>query len=493
MILNRGYEKNYSYAKYSKISQYDDDNDENEMEENETEENGGHYNKKKHKKFNIKYLKEKFLNVENLAIVILIIILLLFIKLKKSSNELNSLNQLINKNISNYNIGNNTIQNNNETNYELYGNNNTNTSENINSTKEINVTNEFDELAKKIEEEKEKLNKIKNELINIYDQNGNINIIKFYEEHTNKSNYNLPELNSFNNIHINIGFTDDNIDLIIKHISSILYKASKNTYLHIHMMDAGNFNYDTMIKLKNMTYNINNSTEIIVYNATQVLKDFYIRADSVSKFSQEYAKLYAFKIIKDVKKILFIDGDDCIVQKDLYELYNLNMDNIYARGICEEPSIRYSMNWMDKYLYDRTHYINGGVMLINLELCQKENFYEKAVKLNNDIFYTKTEEPAQDIINVLLRKKIEFFHPKYNKINYYEKDEDKSDESKWYWWMDQTLKIGNRNNHFYSKEELIEADNDPVIIHYAWDRYLQKTIKKYEEDKQFYGNLTGIN
>ena len=139
-------------------------------------------------------------------------------------------------------------------------------------------------------------------------------------------------------------------------------------------MNVGNFNYDSLMKLKNMVYNINNSTEVIVYNATSVLKDFLIRFDSKTKFSREYATLYAFKIIQNVDKIIFFNGYECMVKEDLVKLYDMNMDNIYARGINDEPSIRYSMNWMDAYLYDRTHYINAGVMLVNLKLCQKDNF-----------------------------------------------------------------------------------------------------------------------
>ena len=95
-------------------------------------------------------------------------------------------------------------------------------------------------------------------------------------------------------------------------------------------------------------------------------------------------------------------------------------------------------------------------------------------------------------MNVILRRKIEFFHPKYNKFNFYENPDDKNDEKKWYVWMEQTLEIGGRNNHFYTKEELIEADNNPVIIHYVWDKYLDKRVKRYEDDKNFYANLTGI-
>ena len=481
MILNRDIEDKENYAddeEYDKIGNKDEEKDEEEKEEEkeeEEEEKEHHYKKerKSSQKEQFKFSQEKIIYIEILAIILISIVIIILLKSIFFSNKSDKNKEIV--------LNQNVSQGFNET---INNTNSTNQTENIKVIHEIEP---------KISEEEEKLRKIKNELMNIYDKNGQINIIQFYEEFINQKNYTLPQYTEYDNIHINIGFNDNILDTIIMHIASILYKAESKSFIHIHMMNSGNFSYDSLIKLKNMIYKVNNLTEVIVYNASQVLKDFLIRVDSVSKFPHEYAKLYAFKVIKNVPKIIFMDGDDCIVQKDLKELYNLNMDNIYARGITDEPSIRYSMNWMDKYLYDRTHYINGGVILINLQLCQNGGFYEKAIKLNNDIFYTKTEEPAQDIINVLLRRKIEFFHPKYNKINYYEKEEDKNDESKWYWWMDQTLKIGSRNNHFYTKEELIEADKDPVIIHYAWDRYLLKTIDKYEKDKQFYANLTGIN
>jgi hypothetical protein len=323
--------------------------------------------------------------------------------------------------------------------------------------------------------------------------------MKFYQEYicqnynnSNSSSLGHNHIPNYNHIHINIGFTDDNIDTIIKHISSILYQSSQTTFNHIHMMNPGSISYESIIKLKNMIFKINNSSEIIVYNASNVLNDFIIRKDNYSKFLQEYAKLYAFKIIKDVKVIIFLDGDDCIVQKDLKTLYGLNMEDIYARGITENPNVFRSMSWMDKYLYDRSHYINTGVLLVNLELCQQSNIYDQARRLNNDEFYLKTEEPFQDIINILMRRKIEFLGPRYNKINFYESPMDRKDESKWYSWMVEMLRNGFKNNHFYTKEELIDADENPVIIHYAWDRYLNKNVSKYEEVKNFYAKLSGL-
>ena len=340
------------------------------------------------------------------------------------------------------------------------------------------------------ETEKKKINE---ELINLYNSIGEINIMKFYEEYIEKKPYIFPDSSKFTNIHINIGFTENDINLIIKHLSSILHHSAQTTYIHIHIMDADTFNCDSLVKLRNMIYKINNNTEIKIYNASPALKDFKIKEDSISKFSKDYAKLYAFKILKDIQKIIFLDSDDCMVEKDLSELYNLELNDIYGRGISDVPSIKNPVDWLDKYLFDKSHYINGGVILVNLELCQKDSFYQKAIELNNNEFYMNTQEPAQDILNVLMRKKIEFFHPKYNKINFYEKPEDRFKEEKWYPWVTEALKLGEKNNHFYTKEELVEADNDPVIIHYAWDTQLNKVIKKYEDDKNFYAKLVDIS
>ena len=335
--------------------------------------------------------------------------------------------------------------------------------------------------------------KIGEALKNIYNNIGEVNIMKFNEEQIGKKSYFIPDSTNFTHIHINLGFSENNINTVLKHLSSALYHSSKSTFLHIHMMDADTFHYSSMKKLKNMILKINNNTEIIVYNASQAISNFKIREDSIPKFLKDYAKLAAFKLIKNVQKIIFLDTENCMVQKDLTELYNLDLTDIYGRGVPEVPSLKNQVDWLDKYLFDKSHYMNGGVVLINLALCQEDGFYDKAIQLNNDDFYTKTEEPAQDILNVLMRKKIEFFHPKYNKINYYENPEDKSDETKWYSWVIETLKIGEKYNHFYTKEELIKADDDPVIIHYAWEKQLNKTVKKYEEDKNFYAKLLGIS
>ena len=339
---------------------------------------------------------------------------------------------------------------------------------------------------------KDRLDAINNELINKYINNGEINVIKFFVEVVCLQSYTPPDSNNLKNVHIAVGFTESEIDNTIKHIASAVSHSAYTSFLHIHMLNVGTFNFENLLKLKNTIYKINNNTEIIVYNAQEAIKSFTVREGSIIKFSKEYAKLYAFKLVKDIPTLIFLDSDDCMVEKDLSELYSLDLNDIYGRGLPDIPSIRYPKEWIDKYLPDRSHYINGGVVLVNFDLCKKEDFYHKAKELNNNDFYTKTEEPFQDIINILMRRKIEFFHPKYNKINFYETPEDKNNEEKWYPWVADTLKEGEKHNHFYTKEDLIAADSDPIIIHYAWEKQLNKTIKKYEDDKSNYAKLIGL-
>ena len=379
MILNR---KNQNKTKKKKEIKYIEEEEEENEEENEEEEDYDEKDlskikrqkikKKKHsreeyeeedeeedsdERIKSKIKKEKskipennkklYLIIISSIIILLFVLIIIFLIKRNNNNEEISQNNLIETNSSSSN----------------------NTSNENNNAQNPNGNNEENKPKEENKEDPDK-ERITNEMKEKYNQEGFLNIIKFNKENILKQEYKTEEMNSKpNQIHINIGFTDVNINTYIKHISSILKNADKEkTCLHIHMMDAGEFNYDTFKKLVKMVDSINTFTEIIVYNANQALKDFNIRSDAVDKFSPEYAKLYAFKVLKDIRKIIFLDADDLMVEKDLEELYELKMDDIYARGIAEDPSIKYEMDWYDKYILDKSHYINCGVLLVNLEL-----------------------------------------------------------------------------------------------------------------------------
>jgi len=336
-----------------------------------------------------------------------------------------------------------------------------------------------------------RFSKLKDDLIITYILEGIVNLNKFYEENINEKPYSIPNA-TLNHIHISFGFSDGCINELIEHLSSALEHLSPSSFLHMHIMDADNLTLITFSKIMHMVHKINNNTEILVYNANHVRDDFKIREDKDPLFYIDYARLNAFKEIKDVKKIIMLKLENIMIEKDLYDLYSIDMDNIYGRGISEVPSIRHSVDWMEPYLSDKSHFINDAVILVNLELCQKDNFYNRSIEINNNEFYKKTEDPTQDILNILMKDKIDFFSPRFNKISFYENNEDKYNESKWYPWVEKMMKCDEKNDHFYTKEDLLNADSDPYIINYLWENKLGKNVKKYNEDKNKYAKINNF-
>ena len=495
MILNRykrdkkekRNEKKNKIKKKKKIrveeeEEEEEENDKKEVEEKEEEEEEDEEKKPKYEKYHNE--RKKIINSNEddeeikkdnkkdiiirilyvLSILLITVIIFFIIKIKRGKSNQNSI--LTN---------NSTLTNTSDiTNANIITTNNNNINNNSPSQSSNKVNQQNDEASK--------LNRIKDELLKYYNEKEKLEIIRYYNEFIEKKEYNNLCTDK-SCIQIGVGLMEKNINEVIANLASILNNAKQNHDIVIHIMLGDTFSYESFLKLKNVILKLDLKSEIIVYKAEQALKDFKIRDDKKSVFEKEYVKFYAFNKIKDVNKIIFLDIDDCMVQKDLSELFGYSVKDIYVRGLNEIPSIRHPDQWLEKYLPDKSNYINGGVMLVNLKLCRDEDFYKQAIELNNNEFYTKTEEPWQDILNVLMRKKIEFLHPKFNKINYYENQDDKSNKDKWYPWVNQTFVIADKMNHFYSKGDLTYADKDPFIIHYYWDKELKKNPKQYESDK----------
>ena len=68
--------------------------------------------------------------------------------------------------------------------------------------------------------------KIGEALKNIYNNIGEVNIMKFSEEQIGKKSYFIPDSTNFTHIHINLGFSENNINTVLKHLSSALYHSS---------------------------------------------------------------------------------------------------------------------------------------------------------------------------------------------------------------------------------------------------------------------------
>lgn len=108
-----------------------------------------------------------------------------------------------------------------------------------------------------------------------------------------------------------------------------------------------------------------------------------------------YFRLFACYILKDVEKILYLDGD-VICTGDLSELYNIP---------CTIAAVKNDNQYACKRLSTEgvTTYYNSGVLLLNLKQLRK---MDDENNLLNEIFFRKEKLifPDQDFLNIKYRE-----------------------------------------------------------------------------------------
>lgn len=184
-----------------------------------------------------------------------------------------------------------------------------------------------------------------------------------------------------------------------------------------------------------------------------------------------YYRLRLPSILHNKNKCLYMDGD-IIVNKNLKELYNINVDNYYVAGVKDAGVQRKGQdhaNFLGIPTID--HYINSGVLLMNLDKMRKDNIEKKF----NDFMPVINNAGArqvhhdQDIINAVCFGKILILPFKFNlqvalrNLNY-----------------DEYMSNNKRNAIFkncYTFDEWTEGCENPVLIHFVSEKPWKKGKK----------------
>ena len=159
------------------------------------------------------------------------------------------------------------------------------------------------------------------------------------------------------------------------------------------------------------------------------------------------AALYRYlipTILPSCDKALYLDSD-IIVKGSLSPLFNTNLDNNYIAGV---EDFHWNMAWKRIKLNSsiKEPYFNSGVLLINCKKWREDNIFEKLIEQTNNLNPKMLEQLDQDAINIVCENRKVLLHPKYNLLSCF------TDCS----YFTQ-----------YSKEEMQDAINSPVIIHYT--------------------------
>lgn len=164
------------------------------------------------------------------------------------------------------------------------------------------------------------------------------------------------------------------------------------------------------------------------------------------------ACLYKFAIIDKLTqydKVIYLDTD-IVVNGDIAELYNIDLKDNYVGGVFNIFYYIYKKNLSAMLkIPDLESYFNAGVMLMNLKKMREDNIVQNLEK------YIGQFEGSVDqhIFNKVCYGKILNIHPKYNLTLKY-----------------QELYQLPEAETFYTKQEIREAIENPVIMHYTGDR-----------------------
>jgi len=233
--------------------------------------------------------------------------------------------------------------------------------------------------------------------------------------------------------------TDDNYTkFCVTTMVSILENTTHPVRFHIFDGGIKDFHKNKLKRLENK-YNC----EIVFYSMKDlILPNVPLNRDWISVAT--YYRLFITDIISDnISKIIYLDCD-VIVDKDIIELWEHDISE-YVAGVVEDE---HSITNQDRLGLSSKHtYFNAGVLLLNLERLRKVDFKNNCFEYLSKNF-KKIEMQDQDILNATFENQCLILPLKFN-----------ANTTIFYPYY--------KSKHKYSDEDVINARENCVIIHYT--------------------------
>ena len=190
----------------------------------------------------------------------------------------------------------------------------------------------------------------------------------------------------------------------------------------------------------------------------------------VSKAS--YYRLYMTDFLPEsLEKVLYLDGD-IVVRHRLDDLWNMDITDVAMAGVIDQCDASIS-NYNRMGYRPEKHYVNAGVLLLNLKYWREHHAKEQFLKMMKDE-PEKITFHDQDVLNYVFRDSKCLLPLRYNvQTSFYEQ-------------------TGYVNFDYWAvAEELEAAIRDPCILHYSsglkpWIKGcthpLRKEFERYKAD-----------
>lgn len=165
----------------------------------------------------------------------------------------------------------------------------------------------------------------------------------------------------------------------------------------------------------------------------------------------QYARLFVSRDLPEtLERVLYLDCD-IIINDSLYELWNLDLKGKTIAALKDAFSKQYRKNIE---LQPNDVMFNSGVMLIDMKKWKEKHIEKKLlafIKRHNGVI----QQGDQGALNAVLSKDTYCFHPRFNSVTIF------------YDFTYEEMLAYRKPVDFYSKREVKQAVEYPVIIHYT--------------------------
>jgi len=218
---------------------------------------------------------------------------------------------------------------------------------------------------------------------------------------------------------------------------------------------------------------IYNNIEFIFYNGKQAEYDFSTFKDGMNRGIGDYTKFLIPQIVNNTNKIIILDSADIIAKKDLSEIYFFDIDDNYFAFALDISAGRFSKY----FIFARNKfYSNIGVTLVNVRMFKKDNLYMAGYFAR--LAYANMPCPTQEMFFMISRYRFKFFPLIYNCPQFLNDDNEKHINNKEYPLIDEFLELQKNSPFRYTKQEIIESENNEVVTHLFTTKILKNKASK---------------
>lgn len=225
-------------------------------------------------------------------------------------------------------------------------------------------------------------------------------------------------------------------------LATTITSIVKNTesFIDFYILDGGisKRNKQKILKIKNKYDNF--SVDFIDMKYASLERFPNIGHYSLNTFSRYFIP----DLQPGLNKILYLDVD-IIVKDDISKLYSQDLENYPIGAVLEDfyPDNYLHLKKMCPAYNGGSNYFNAGVLLLNTDYFRKNNLTQKLIDTTiqlKDVLSC----PDQDVFNFIFENNFKILDYKFNFMPDHK---------------DYILKLG--------KKEVIEAVNNPIILHYT--------------------------